>query len=315
MIEFDDRAEAAYELVLDHPGCSLAELTAHWTGEDLADVLRRLVTHGFVLRDDDGRHSALPPDIAADVLFGEHELELRRMREYIARLTAGPGHGPHARTPFVELVTGLPEVRRRLLHARHAAQHRVRCLDWRFPAGTAPHVELFARGVECFALYDHGSVNVPGVVAEISARADAGEQARALPSLPLRAYLVDDHTAMIPLRRGTASLDSAVFLRPSVLLDVLHKLFDTLWQRAIPLRLASGPASVESAEPNDPENQRLVSLMLSGLTTAAIARQLRVSERTAQRRVTALMADLGATTRFQAGVQAALRGLAPPPSR
>ena len=46
---------------------------------------------------------------------------------------------------------------------------------------------------------------------------------------------------------------------------------------------------------------------LSGLTDEAIARQLGLSHRTVQRRVAAFMADLGAHTRFQAGVKAALQ--------
>jgi DNA-binding NarL/FixJ family response regulator len=40
-----------------------------------------------------------------------------------------------------------------------------------------------------------------------------------------------------------------------------------------------------------------------------IARQVRISQRTVERRLRAIMDELGATTRFQAGVQAAKRGL------
>jgi hypothetical protein len=46
--------------------------------------------------------------------------------------------------------------------------------------------------------------------------------------------------------------------------------------------------------------------LLSGFTDEAIARQLGTSHRTVQRRVAALMADLGAQTRFQVGVRAAV---------
>jgi DNA-binding NarL/FixJ family response regulator len=54
------------------------------------------------------------------------------------------------------------------------------------------------------------------------------------------------------------------------------------------------------------DQQRLITLLLSGLTDEAIARQLGTSHRTIQRRVAALMSELGAHTRFQVGVQAAL---------
>jgi DNA-binding NarL/FixJ family response regulator len=47
----------------------------------------------------------------------------------------------------------------------------------------------------------------------------------------------------------------------------------------------------------------------AGATDATIARQTGVSQRTVERRVRALMEQLGAGTRFQAGVQAAHRGM------
>src|SRR5689334_13304788 len=128
----------------------------------------------------------------------------------------------------------------------------------------------------------------------------AGQQARALPRLPLRLYLADDRLAVVPLPDGAALL-----VYPSALLDALGKLFDGLWQWALPLYPAGDPPA--GRRPVARQHQ-LVSVLLSGLTDEAIARQLGVSYRTVQRRVADLMAELGAHTRFQAGAQAALRG-------
>ena len=50
-------------------------------------------------------------------------------------------------------------------------------------------------------------------------------------------------------------------------------------------------------------------IVASGAPDATIARQTGVSQRTVERRVRALMDQLGASTRFQAGVHAARRGL------
>jgi DNA-binding NarL/FixJ family response regulator len=63
------------------------------------------------------------------------------------------------------------------------------------------------------------------------------------------------------------------------------------------------------------EDRRIIALLLSGLTDEAIARQLGVSYRTARRRIAALIERLGVHTRFQAGVQAALRESPGPESR
>jgi hypothetical protein len=125
----------------------------------------------------------------------------------------------------------------------------------------------------------------------------AGLLARVLPDLPVSLYLVDDRTAVLPLQRHPAS-EAIIVVHPSALLDALAKLFDGLWQRAMPL---NAPRAA-----SDAGAQRLITLLLSGLTDEAIAHQLGLSHRTVQRRVAALMADLGAHTRFQAGVQAAL---------
>lgn len=88
---------------------------------------------------------------------------------------------------------------------------------------------------------------------------------------------------------------AALVVHPSELLKALAMLFEALWERA-------GTPPPGRAEPD-----RLVGLLLCGLTDDAIGRMRGVSPRAAQRRVGVLMAAAGARTRFQAGVQAALR--------
>lgn len=64
----------------------------------------------------------------------------------------------------------------------------------------------------------------------------------------------------------------------------------------------------EQEMPLDGRDVHILSLLSAGRTDAAIARQSGISQRTVERRVRALMNQLGAATRFQAGVQAARRG-------
>jgi DNA-binding NarL/FixJ family response regulator len=128
-------------------------------------------------------------------------------------------------------------------------------------------------------------------------------------------YLVDDRFALL-LRHQSGEADAAagaaLVVHPSGLLEVLNRLFEGLWQRAPPLRLPTAgaqPASRLHCPPRDDE--RLIALLLSGLTDEAIARRLGIGYRTAERRIAELMGRLGAHTRFQAGVQAAFRHLSP----
>jgi DNA-binding CsgD family transcriptional regulator len=58
----------------------------------------------------------------------------------------------------------------------------------------------------------------------------------------------------------------------------------------------------------DAETAALLAMLAAGMTDASIARSLSWSMRTTQRRMRQLMNDLGATSRFQAGVAAREKG-------
>jgi DNA-binding NarL/FixJ family response regulator len=77
-------------------------------------------------------------------------------------------------------------------------------------------------------------------------------------------------------------------------------LFETLWTLGIPVSGDRAPLSEQ--------DRMIVALMAAGVTDDVIARRPRLSRRTVTRRIAALLDRLGATTRFQAGVQAAHRG-------
>jgi DNA-binding NarL/FixJ family response regulator len=56
------------------------------------------------------------------------------------------------------------------------------------------------------------------------------------------------------------------------------------------------------------EDAHLLALMAAGLKDEVVARRLGLSLRTVRRRIANLMDELGADTRFQAGLEAARRG-------
>ena len=68
-----------------------------------------------------------------------------------------------------------------------------------------------------------------------------------------------------------------------------------------------GPLRLTASAATDPVTT-LVNLLASGRKDEAIARQLGVSGRTLRRRIAEVQDQLGATSRFQAGLQAARRG-------
>ena len=125
----------------------------------------------------------------------------------------------------------------------------------------------------------------------------------------MKLFIVDGQQALLALEKDGDTVRSAMVIHPSSLLDALRRLFDGLWQRAVPIsqpgsRVDGAPA-LEAPTDHDAV---LLTLLATGLTDEAIARQLDVSQRTVQRYIRGLMDRLGADTRFQAGLQAARRG-------
>jgi DNA-binding CsgD family transcriptional regulator len=146
---------------------------------------------------------------------------------------------------------------------------------------------------------------------------DRGEQARSLPSLPMKLAVSDESAAVLSLAPTSGSDGPALVLHPSGLLTALIGTFDLLWRIAVPVD--GSPATEQpkplvdedeqdGEEPLDERDRAILMLMSAGATDETIARRLHISRRTVVRRTSALLLRLGAGNRFQAGVQAARLG-------
>ncbi|MFI0722051.1 hypothetical protein [Streptomyces sp. NPDC021224] len=324
--------EAAYELLLVHPAASAAELTAFWDRpEDLGATLVALEPLGLATRlpGPSPRHRPVPPALALGGLVAEHEARLRAARDHLAELT-DRYHRQQAVAPdpdvVVEVVTGRDAVFQRTAQVQWRAAEQIRCLDDapRPPGPLSEDLRLLGPGVVSRAIYGSSAMERADALSGVERLAAAGQRIRVLPAVPMRLYLVDTQVAVVPLHHpesggGPGGLDAVVIVHPSMLLDALSGLFESLWDRALPLPLAAGEPRETPGTPSPAasvaEDARLLSLLLAGLTDKASARQLGVSQRTVQRRVAALLDTLGARTRFQAGARFALHRLPlPPPS-
>ncbi|MFG1817270.1 hypothetical protein ACGFIF_26180 [Kribbella sp. NPDC049174] len=251
--------------------CALVGSPAAPAGQD--DVLASLLAKGLISKVD-GLYVAVAPDIALEVLLLDQERLLRDARTRIDQLSESYRNHTGAPTAtLLELVSGTAAVQQRIVQVQQAARTELRRLV-KAPYGAPP-----PHRADCRTVYESAVLDASG-----------NEAARMLPSVPIHLYLADDRLALVLLAPG-----SAVILQPCGLFDAYAELFERLWERALP---------VESTD-----YETLVALLLAGLTDQAIARQLGVSARTAQRKIAALMQELGARTRFQAGAQAAIREL------
>jgi hypothetical protein len=298
--------QAAYELLIDHPSATLDELHATWTlPVPLSNLLPRLEERALAVTDPGPpiRYRAVAPGVAFDALLLKHETELEHARRHMDVLDAAYQARTAVRdtATVIEVVTGTRAVSQRLLQLQSGARTQIAYLASFFDGLDPLH-----RGLTCRAIYDRSAIEHPGALATVERLINAGQLARVLPGLPLSLLIADDKVAALPVLRPPAPLDAILIVHPSALLDALTALFDALWQRALPLH--------PPAPRTNPVSQRLITLLLSGLTDEAIAHQLNLSHRTIQRRVATLMSDLAAHTRFQAGVQAALLRLRRPPT-
>lgn len=92
------------------------------------------------------------------------------------------------------------------------------------------------------------------------------------------------------------------------IISILASFFDHAWSMAIPLKPSHEQESAGQISELREAERSLLKLLADGATDETAARQLGMSLRTARRRMAAIMNDLAATSRFQAGAEAAKRG-------
>src|SRR4051794_24486045 len=158
--------------------------------------------------------------------------------------------------------------------------------------------EVIASGRRSRAIYPVRALHdAPDVLA---ARLGVGEQVRVLPELPTRLLVVGDACAVVPEPLGLADLPLSV-VRQRGVVEALGCWFEELWGRA-------AAPGLDPAEPPVDLRRFLLEQLAAGAHDEQIARKLGISLRTVRRRVAGLMTELGADSRFQAGVEAARRG-------
>ena len=138
--------------------------------------------------------------------------------------------------------------------------------------------------------------------AVIQARREIGEQIRLLPEVSTRLLVIGTSHALVPEPLGNVETTPRILVRQRGLVQALVMLFDQLWAGASPLE------EYERGTKGAEERRQLLMQLAAGAQDEQIARRLGLSLRTVRRRVAELLEQLGAESRFQAGVEAAKRG-------
>ncbi|HVK21140.1 MAG TPA: transcriptional regulator TrmB [Actinokineospora sp.] len=307
-------ATQLYLVLLDHAPAPLSAVRAA-VGLDhdrAIEAYAELVDAGLAaaVADDADPVAPLPPAAGLEVLSRHRAAELDESRIAVAgafesfrRLRLA-----EHQDSLVEVVTGAA-IGPRLRQAWASARDQIRQFDSPpyFPIATATSdaLDTLRRGVIQRVVYSRESLEYPGYLAGcIEPFVAAGEQARVLPSVPVKLVIIDDAYALVSLSiRESDAHNTMLIVQPCGLFSALVALFEESWNNALPF--CGGDPRPSRLRPDD---RRLLSLLAGGVPDDAIARQIGVSRRTLFRRVELLMTQLGATTRFQMALQAQRRG-------
>ncbi len=301
--------------------------------DEVLDHLRVLEEHRLVTATQTTplRYLAAPPDLVLEPVLLRHQQRVRAELDELTRAyRTARRRGDLAE--LVEVLVGEDMVLDRLRQLARTAQDEVLCLH-RMPL-SLPLTRFLepepGNPPRYRAIYDRATLEDPGLSSHVNGWLRRGVQARTLDRLPMRLVVGRGYGAVLPLRLGEAAPstpassaaaadhtapeeaapETALFIRPSALLETLVELFELLWELAIPLQpdcRSREWAMLDERAPS-PDDLKLLSLMLAGLPDEAIARHLATSPRTITRRVRRLMDMTGTRTRFQLGCRISQRG-------
>ncbi|HEX6148433.1 helix-turn-helix transcriptional regulator [Nocardioides sp.] len=315
---FSKRVERDYHRLLAQSGRELVSVADSLlrTPEQLLHDVRGLVEAGIIRIEDARIHVATPPEAvalllretaAAAALANTRLEEVARALPHLAAPAARPRPGDvlDVRPIDGEISSGgNPVPLLRALITESAGD-----LCWLRPddlgtkreqAMAAVVGQVIEQGRSSRAIYPARSWADSRETLEL--RASVGEHVRLLPELPTRMFIIGTTHVVLPEPLGFVDEPRSLVRQPG-LVQALTLWFELLWERASPLPEAGRP-STDRAE----RDRFLLQQLARGARDEQIARTLGLSLRTVRRRVADLMADLGADSRFQAGVEAARRG-------
>lgn len=314
-----EREGRVYEALVEQGHATAARIAAEvaLSPAQASRTLAGLAARGLLTRlpGRPARFAAVAPEHAAASLIAVQERQLLDLRARARQLGAVHRRASVAwqhPADLIEVLEGAANVANAFRRLQQDAQHQFRGFD-RPPYLNNPmdgndeeDRRLTNEEVAYRVIYDRSAVAMPGRMADIWNGIRLGEQAR-VGDVPMKMMLCDDRSALIPVATAGSgySIDAAYLIGPSSLLDALSALFESLWQRAVPVNRVPQEDGGDDLAAEDVD---LIGLLVAGNTDERIARSLGWHVRTVSRHVHQLMARVGAQTRFQLGVEAVRRG-------
>lgn len=317
VLGFTPAREELYRVLLRNSGVSvdvLATLVAPRSLTALHDDLRVLTslglveTRGLVV-------TARPPEESLGRLIDDETQRLQSVGQQLAAIHGwlpsleaehGQDHPPRGEAVEIEVVEGgdVPQLLRTLAARSTGDLLWFRPDQWRLSQGREMNQWVAAAvrsGRRSRAIYPAEALTVDPEALAIRAR--GGEEVRVLPEVPSRIAILGGAAALVPEELGVPS-ERRLVVRNGALVRALTLFFESLWRQALPVPAFEGWGT----DGRTSQRTLLLQQLTGGAKDEQIARALGLSLRTVRRRVADLMEELGAVSRFQAGVEAGRRG-------
>jgi DNA-binding CsgD family transcriptional regulator len=171
---------------------------------------------------------------------------------------------------------------------------------------------VLEQGKKARVIRQHMARNRSTARASLNELAARGVEVRTTTELAERLIIFDRSMAFVRQaidetagEAGANSEPGVVVVTEASMVSVLAQVFEQTWRSAVPY----DPAITDDDEPLDEVKGAILELLASGVKDEVIARRLGMSPRTYRRHMSSLMEQLNASSRFQAGLVAARRGL------
>jgi len=289
----------------------------------LDKCVARLGEMGLLRQTDGDRFIAVSPMLAEATVLGAEDLELgarraalEQRRDAIRRLVPdwNTALSTHTNESVVDVISEPGAIANVLMHyADRCEQELLSVAPGRLPSSRidgrtrVANVYSARRGIKTRALYQHTALRDRATRAYLNELAANGARIRFAPSLPGRSLVVDRSVALLPIPTEDPGRHGlAVVREPNVIAWVVAT-FEQLWAESAPLEDVINKQHQDDTE-LDHTRAAILRLMAEGEKDEAISRRLSISVRTCRRHIADYMAQVGATSRFQAGVIAARAG-------
>ncbi|MFL6127853.1 MAG: LuxR C-terminal-related transcriptional regulator [Mycobacteriales bacterium] len=319
ILGLDGLPESVYRALLADPDADLSVLAGQLgvDQQQTHEALERLVELSLVRqRAGGGVYVPVNPEVTLDAMLALERAELTRRerqlllaRGELARLVRS-GDSPAGPVREVRRLDDLGQIIAVIRDLEARCYQEVLSVT---PGASVPveqlgealkdDLGLLDRGVRARLLHTRRQLRSEPLRRHLATLRRHGAEVRIADTLPHRLLVFDRTVSFLPVNPHRPAVGALVVREPAIIANLVT-LFESLWTNAVDVDRAVQTGGVGASA----FDRAVLMLMSSGVKDEAAARQLNVSDRTYRRHVADILTRLGASSRFQAGVEAVRRG-------